>query len=142
MHGHVASQWSKLEEIPARLAIILHCVLQATTAVADHWVVDGPTMQSAINVGEWFKNETLRIGRTLVEPEALREARHLATWIQSQGGRITARNLCKLRRDIVSSEDAESKLMQLVEFGLGTWQGIHKSREFVLLDQTLSAIDT
>ena len=142
MQGHLARQWSKLEEIPARLAIILHCVRQVTTGVADHWAVDGPTMQSAINLGEWFKNETLRIGRTLVEPEALREARHLAAWIHSQGGRITARDLCKLRRDIVSSEDAELKLIGLVELEMGTWQGIHKSREFVLHHQALSAIDT
>ena len=143
MHGHLASQWSKLEEIPARLAITLHCVQQVTTGVVDHWEVDGSTMQSAINLGEWFKNETLRIGRTLVEPEALREARHLATWIQSNhGGRITARDLCKHRRDIIDSEVAELKLMELVELGLGNWQGIHKSREFVLHHQTLSAIDT
>ena len=136
MSGHLASQWSKLEEIPGRLAIILHCVRQVTTGVADHWAVDGPTMQSAINLGEWFKNETLRIGRTLVEPEALREARHLASWIQSHhGGRITARDLCKHRRDIVNSEDAELKLIGLVELEFGTWQGIHKSREFVLNQQ-------
>ncbi len=140
MHGHLASQWSKLEEIPARLAILLHCVQQVTTGVPDHWAVDGPTMQSAINLGEWFKGETLRIGRMLVEPEALREARHLATWIQAQGGRITARDLCKYRRDIVSSDDAEVKLIQLVDLDLGTWQGIHKSREFVLNEPALSAI--
>ncbi len=138
MHGHLASQWSKLEEIPARLAILLHCVQQVTTGVADHWKVDGPTMQAAINLGEWFKGETLRIGRTLVEPEALREARHLATWIQSQGGKITARDLCRMRRDIVNTETAEVKLMQLVELGFGEWQGIHKSREFVLSEPALS----
>jgi hypothetical protein len=137
MHGHLASQWSKLEEIPARLAIILHCVQQVTASVDDYWTISGPTMQAAINLGEWFKNETLRIGRILVEPEVIREARHLAMWIQAQGGRITARNLCKLRRDIVSSEDAELKLMKLVELEFGTWQGIHKSREFVLNQQNV-----
>ena len=142
MQGHLASQWSKLEEIPARLAIILHCVQQVTTGVVDYWTIDGPTMQAAINLGEWFKNETLRIGRILVEPEVIREARHLAMWIQAQGGRITARNLCKLRRDIVSSEDAELKLMKLVELEFGTWQGVHKSREFLLNQQGSSAFDT
>ncbi len=94
-------------------------------------------MQAAIRLGEWFKNETLRIGRILVEPEVIREARHLAMWIQAQGGRITARDLCKLRRDIVSSDDAELKLMKLVELEFGTWQGIHKSREFVLNQQNV-----
>ena len=97
-------------------------------------------MQAAINLGEWLKNETLRIGRILVEPDVIREARHLAAWIQSRGGQITARDLCKLRRDIVNSDDADLKLIKLVELEFGTWQGIHKSREFVLNQQTLSAI--
>ena len=132
MHGHLASQWSKLEEIPARLAIILHCVQQVTTGVVDYWTIDGPTMQAAINLGEWFKNETLRIGRILTESEVIREARHLASWIQARGGRITASVLNDSRRDIVNNDDAELKLMKLVELEFGTWQGIHKSREFVL----------
>ncbi len=83
-------------------------------------------------MGEWFKNETLRIGRILVEPDVIREARHLAMWIQARGGRITASVLNDSRRDIVNNEDAELKLMKLVELEFGTWQGIHKSREFVL----------
>ena len=83
----------------------------------------------------------LRIGRTLVEPEALREARHLAEWIQTQGGRITARDLGRARRDINSSEDAEVLLLTLVEARYGHWEGIHKSREFVLNSPELSTID-
>ncbi len=35
MQGHLASQWSRLEEIPARLAITLHCAQQVTTGVVD-----------------------------------------------------------------------------------------------------------
>ncbi len=132
MQGHLASQWSKLEEIPARLAIILHCVRQTTEGVADYFEVDEATMRSAIALGEWFKNETLRIGRILVEPEELREAKHLAAWIDSQGGSITARDLCKLRRDIVSSQEAEIKLIELVALKVGEWRSIHRSREFVL----------
>lgn len=140
MHGHLASQWSKLEEIPARLAIILHCVRQVTAGVADHWEIDELTMLSAIRLGEWLKGETLRIGRMLVESESLREAKHLATWIASQGGRITARDFCKLRRDIVNSDVAESKLMELVELGFGVWASLHRSRQFVLHNTDLSAV--
>jgi len=140
MHGHLASQWSKLEEIPARLAIILHCVRQVTTGVPDYWEVDAETMQAAINLGEWFKNETLRINRLLTIPESEREAQHLVTWIQSQGGRITARDLCKLRRDIPDSEQAEAKLIELVELGYGYWEDLRTSREFILFPQNLSAV--
>lgn len=37
---------------------------------------------------------------------------------------------------------AEVKLIQLAELGFGTWQGIHRSREFVLSEPELSTIDT
>ena len=97
-------------------------------------------MQAAINLGEWFKGETLRINRVLTIPEAEREVQQLVSWIQSQGGKITSRDLCKARRDIVSSDEAEEKLIQLVDMKFGDWRGIHKSREFFLFDQDLSAI--
>jgi hypothetical protein len=100
--------------------------------VDDFWKIDGTTMRSAIALAEWFKTETLRIGRVLSESESLREARHLAAWIQSRGGRITANDLCNGRREIVSNHDAELLLMKLVKLEFGTWQPIHKSREFVL----------
>ena len=77
----------------------------------------------------------------LVEPEELRESRHLAEWIQDRGGRITARDLAKNRRDIVDSDVAEFKLMQLVDLKLGEWSSIHKSREFILYPAEVSAID-
>ena len=132
LHQHAASQWSKLEETPGRLAIVIHCVRQVTTGVDDFWKIDGSTMRAAIALAEWFKTETLRIGRVLRESESLREARHLAAWIQARGGRITASDLNDCRRDIVNSDDAELKLIGLVKLGFGTWQGIHRSREFVL----------
>lgn len=137
-YGHLASQWSKLEETPARLAIVLHCARQVSTGVVDPWQIDGETMRAAIILAEWFKGETLRINRLLSEPEESREARHLADWIRSHGGRITARDLCRLRRDIATTDEAELKLMRLVEARQGSWHGIHKSREFVLSEQGLS----
>jgi hypothetical protein len=138
MSGHLASQWSKLEETPARLAIILHSVRQVTSGVEDHWQIDELTMQTAINLAEWFKHETLRIGRLLAEPDELRQSRHLASWLHSQGGTITARDLFRKRRDIQTTEQAESLLIELVAAGFGSWRGIHKSREFVLNPQAVS----
>lgn len=134
LHGHLASQWSKLEEIPARLAIALHCVHQVTTGVDDAFVVGERTMRESIELTEWFKTEVLRIKSALSEPEEIREARHLIDWIRDHGGRITARALRQNRRDIESTEQADLKLMHLVSIGAGDWQGIHASREFVLHD--------
>jgi hypothetical protein len=138
MSGHLASQWSKLEETAFRLAIILHCVRQVTSGVEDHWQIDELTIQAAINLAEWFKDEALRIGRLLTEPDELRQSRHLASWIHSQGGVITARDLCRKRRDIQTTEQAESLLIALVAGGFGSWRGIHKSREFILNQNTVS----
>lgn len=132
MSGHLASQWSKLEETPARLAITLHCVRQVTDDVDDAFKVDAATMQAAITLGEWFKTECLRINRLLTESGESREANRLVDWIRSKGGRITARDLCKYRRDIPTSDDAETKLIYLASINAGTWQGTTKSREFIL----------
>ena len=132
MHGHLASQWSKLEEIPARLAIILHCFRQVTTGVVDHFEVDDRTMLAAVQMTEWFKSECLRITRLLTEADEEREARHLIDWIRHQGGRITARDLCRNRRDIESSDEAETQLVYLVSIHAGHWETRHTSRVFIL----------
>ena len=135
LHGHQAARWSKLEEIPARLALILHCVRQVTCKVKKHFEVDGATMDAALKMTEWFKSETLRINRLLTEPEEDREARHLIEWIRERGGPISARDLYTCRRDIESSDDAERKLMYLVSIKAGQWKCTNTSRVFVLSDE-------
>lgn len=132
MTGHTASQWSKLEEIPARIVIIIHCVRQVSEDVPDAFCVDGDSMQAAIQIAEWFKSEALRINRLLTEDENTRNARQLADWIQQKGGSITARNLYRNRRDVKSTEQAELMLSALVSQRVGDWQGIHASRQFVM----------
>ncbi len=102
-----------------RLAAILHCVRQVSGGVEDHWEIDDLSMRSAIVLAEWFKDEALRIERLLSESDDTRQQRELADWIRSHGGTITARNLCKNRRDIQTSEEADSLLVQLVAAGWG-----------------------
>ena len=137
MNGHLASQWSKLEEIPARLALVFHCVKGVGTneSGVGTWdaKVDFETMASAIRVTEWFKAETLRINRVLAGGTQLSEDAQLAEWIKTQGGSITARDLCRNRRNIASSADAEKGLMRLVQGGLGEWEPTGTSRRFRLL---------
>jgi len=53
---------------------------------------------------------------------------------------MRVRHLCRFRRDIPNSEEAESKLIELVELGLGDWEELHSSREFILFPQDLSAV--
>jgi len=131
MNGHLASQWSKLEETPMRLSIVLHCVHQVTTGVTDPWQIDESTVESAVTIAEWFKAEILRIRHLMTESELIRELRQVAEWIKSKGGTITARDFCRNRRDIESTAEAEAILQSLVDLNVGHWRDIHKSRAFV-----------
>lgn len=63
-------------------------------------------------------------------------------WIQNHGGKITARDLGRNRRDVATSENAERILMRLVDNGFGTWQWHHKTRLFVVEKTDGNAIDT
>ena len=138
MSGHLASQWSKLEEIPARLGIVLHCVLQVASHVNDHQFIDSETMTNAIAITEWFKTEWIRINNLLSESEEEREDRQLVEYIRRKGGTISASRLNRNRRDIESTTAAESLLIRLVSNGLGDWENTHGSREFVLRLSTAS----
>jgi len=68
----------------------------------------------------------------------------LPSWIRDRGGQITARDLCRLRRDVGTSGEAEQMLMTLVDLQFGSWQGTRTSRKFVLhpvLDKTNTGED-
>lgn len=132
LFGGLAAHWSKLEEVPARLSIILHCVKQVTTGVSKPEVIEGSTMLDAIALTEWFKTETIRVNKMMTQSHELYEVQHLCDWIKGRGGSITARDLNKNRRDIASSQEAELKLMDLVERNLGDWRSHHTTRSFVL----------
>src|SRR5690606_19005964 len=60
LSGDLAAAWSKLEQIPARLALVLHCIKQAAGEPVDPNTVDVDTMRDAIRLTDWFKSETLR----------------------------------------------------------------------------------
>ena len=139
MSGDLAAAWSKLEETAARIALVFHCVRQVTTGDVDAWTCDSDSMQAAIALTEWFKNETQRIQTLLSESSDDRELRQLAEWIHSRGGAVRARDLARGRRDTPSAEAAELKLLSLVNAGFGEWRPINSTtvggrptREFVL----------
>ena len=56
----MAAALSKLEEHPLRFAIVFHCVKQGGGVAQDHFI-QADTIQSAIALTEWFKNESQRI---------------------------------------------------------------------------------
>lgn len=146
LSGDLAASWSKLEEIPPRLALVFHCVRQVTTADVDPWHCDGETMQAAVTLAEWFKGETERIQTLLSESTEERQQRELAEWIQQRGGSIRERDVVAGRRTVRDIDQAEHLLQSLVTAGFGEWRNLspttsggRPSREFVLASRNLSA---
>lgn len=125
--GDLAAAWSKLEEIPARLALLIHEVRIAAnvSAVPDPDRVDAVTMTAAIRLIEWFKHETQRVYAILAENDidrALRRDRdRLVHWIERRGGTTTARDAQTNCRWLKRPGAAEAALDELVRAGAGSW---------------------
>jgi len=88
--GERAAAWSKLEEIPARLALILHFIRWAALdpTITDQNAIDDATMAAAIELTEWFKYETRRIYDLLAESPEHHGRRRLIELMERHGGRI------------------------------------------------------
>ena len=135
--GELAAAWSKLEEIPARLALILH---YAQWRPGDPDQVDARTMAAAVALTDWHKHETRRVYAMLGESDEQAEARRLVEWIDGRRGAVTSRELQQgPRRYRGSINVAEAALDDLVKAGYGTWQdspttdkGGRPSRVFLL----------
>ena len=139
LSGDLAAAWSKLEEIPLRLALIIHCVKMATGETTTDRV-DVDTIEAAIALTRWHCYETRRVYAMLAESDTDSERRQLADWIRGKGGSITVRELQQGRRDIKTSEQAEAILTAMANAGYGHWEtqppgesGGRPARLFVLV---------
>lgn len=121
--GDLAAAWSKLEEIPARLALILHFVRWAandpTLKTGDE--IDAQSLACAIALTQWFKQETRRVYAMLSQTEDAREQNRLVEWIQQKGGQVSVRQVQQGHRRFKTAVDAESALQELVDAGRGKW---------------------
>ena len=142
LSGELAAAWSKLEETPARLALILHHVLWAANdpTLKHPEQVDGDTMVASVRLTEWFKYEARRVYSMLSESDEQRELRRLLDWVAGKGGRVTARDLQRGPRQYRGDTPAaEQALDDLAKAGYGCWQDIspkasggRPTRQFVL----------
>jgi hypothetical protein len=149
--GERAAAWSKLEEIPARLALVVHYVRWAVLdpKISNQNVIDDATMAAAIELTEWFKYETERIYDLLAESPDHHSRRKLIELMERHGGRMTAANLRRFdRRYRDDLEGAEKALDDLVASGDAVWEvvppgpkGGKPTRECVLLN-AVSVSDT
>lgn len=109
--------FSKLEETPLRLALILHCCMHQTD------LVEESTIDAAVELVDWFKHETIRVYTMLWETKRQKKIRELIEWIRrKKNGKVTARDVQIGRRNVQSSEEANQLLQSLVDCGEGFWQ--------------------
>ena len=112
----------KRQETAVRLALVIHCIRQASGEPVDPWVCDADSMESGITLASWFKDETQRIYHLLTESQGDRDLRQAAEWIRQHGGTVRARDLVSGRRDIRDVEQADDLLQRLVNAGFGYWR--------------------
>ena len=130
LSGDLAAAFAKLEEAPARLALVIHFVRWASGESVNPEVIDAETMSNAIALTEWHKHETRRVYDWLDEVTATDEDTALLDWITRRGGVVTVRDLThNLMRFRGKSEDAETALQALVDKGFGTWETMTSSQK-------------
>jgi hypothetical protein len=122
LSGDLAAAWSKLEETPARLALVFHCVRFVTGNAADPLECDAATMAAALMLAEWFKHETKRVYSILCETPVAADRRKLVDWLAKRGEPVTARDVQQGCRWLKEPGAAETALNDLVVSGLGEWQ--------------------
>lgn len=122
-HNSLAAASSKIEEIPARLALIIHNVKLATGEI-DKDQIDADTMRVSITMANWFMAEAERIYGIMAGEAASQLDRELVDWIRLKGGSVTARELAKGSRKYGDANDAEQHLQALADFGWGSWENV------------------
>jgi hypothetical protein len=122
--GDLAAAWSKLEETPARLALVIHFIRWAAhdKTLASAGIIDAMSMRVAIVLTEWFKNETRRIYAMLDEGDEGHDQRRLLEWLQARGGEATAREVARGCSWLKKAGQAEAALEELKAAGLGKWE--------------------
>jgi 5S rRNA maturation endonuclease (ribonuclease M5) len=137
----LSAAWSKLEEYPARLALIIHLSRWAANEAVNVDVdeVDESSMQAGITLAKWFCEETRRVYDLIDQSEAEEQQAKLVDWIRNNGSSVTSRDVQRGIRSIKKNEDAENALEALVKNGIGYWKdlppgtrGGRPTRNFVL----------
>jgi hypothetical protein len=123
--GTSAAAWSKLEEHPLRIALVLHMVKWCETnePIDEFLRVDSETMEAAIQLTEWFKREALRIDQFLNNSERQDPLLEVIGIISQQPDRsISSRDLMRMKRTMFpTAGDAEVLFARLVDEGKGEW---------------------
>jgi hypothetical protein len=122
--GAVRAAYAKLKSIPARLGLIFHLTRRAAgdTTLENPDQVDSSSIEAGRRIAEFFRNEIERLYSTFGETPIDREERKLLQLIQTKGGEITPRNLCRASRLFRPVDNATAILQKMVDGGRGNWR--------------------
>jgi hypothetical protein len=121
----VAAAFSKLEETTARLALIIHLTRFASGEPVDPGEVDDESVKTAVELTEWFREETRRVYQLLDQSAEDQKLAELVRWIRAkQSGDVAPRDVVAGRREIKDADQAETVLQSLVDSGFGAWYAV------------------
>lgn len=143
LDGDLAAAWTKLEQYPLRLGLVIHLVRWASgDPHAESELVDEASIEAGIELTKWFAHEAERVYAVLDEAIIDQEMRELVDLIQRHGGRIRVRDVQHGRgryRGPGGAAEVEADLNAIKAAGLGDWKvvepgacGGQPAREFVL----------
>ena len=115
--GELSSAFSKIEELPLRLSVILHCSHSDGTTT-----ISNDMMSAAISLTEWFRNEAIRVRSLISKKVDEDKLEKLANWIAAKGKPISARDVQNGCRWLKTIDETEADLEKLVKDGLGRWE--------------------
>jgi hypothetical protein len=129
---HLCGPWAKLEGLCARLALIVHCCRQAAGETSSR-DIDEESLLSAWALIDYFKSHTRRVYAQLRTTPDDRRAEQARQWIESHGGRTSARDLLRAgTAGVKTASEAKSLLSHLVDRRWGKIERVGKRDIFIL----------
>ena len=117
----LGAAYAKLEEVAARLALVIHCVRFALGEVNSLYSLDVASMAAGIELTEWFKQEARRVYAVLADDDIAFENRQVIQWIETQGRPVTVRDVYRAHRNkFQSQEEVELLLTKMVREGVAS----------------------
>jgi hypothetical protein len=125
LSGDLSAVWSKLKGVAARLALVFECiktVFKDPFAMPEDIKVGIESMESSIQIVNWFKFEAARIYEAFSETECEHKFAPVIEYIKKKGGIVTARDLMRGGPCVKESGQAQRILDEMVNERIGHWR--------------------
>ncbi|MFT5322852.1 MAG: hypothetical protein ACI8P0_000693 [Planctomycetaceae bacterium] len=121
----LAAAFSKLEEVTARLAMVIHLTRFTSGEAVEPDQVDEESVKAAVELTEWFRGETRRVYLLLDQSAEDQQLADLVRWIRGKhSGDVAPRDLVTGRREIKDADQAATILQSMADSGFGYWYAV------------------